>query len=513
MRAYHKVALNTGILYARMAITVLISLYATRVILNALGVEDFGIFNIVAGSIAMFGFMNASLASATQRFMSYSQGEGDEEKQKSIFNVSTMLHALIAFAMVIVLECMGWVFFQWVLTIPPERVHAAQFVYHFAVVSVVFSVLSVPYDAVINARENMLFFTVIGVLESVLKLAIAMHIDGLNGDRLVSYGIWMAAISFVLLIARAVFCHLSYKECAFEFKGQFKKPFVGEMVRFAWWTLLTTASSMIANYGQGLILNVYHGTKVNAAQGVSGQMTGMLGTFGNTLLRAVNPLITKSEGAGNRKLMLDASMAGGKFAYFLQMLFFVPAMIEMPYILRLWLKNPPEYAAIFCQLQFVRNLLEQLYLPFVSSISAVGNIRGYQIRMAIANSFPLALTWLLFKVGAPPYVMYVVFSVYTILTGGFTIWMAHKLCDLQIGDYWRNVLSRCLSVTMITAGCGVFLHMTLSEDRLRLASVLVATFVSGVIGMILLGMTEKERSIVISGLGSIRAKLRLSKRA
>jgi len=195
MQASHRVAMNTGILYVRMGIAVFISLYTTRVILNALGANDFGIFNIVGGAIAMLTFLNTSMAAASQRFMSYAQGEGDAEKQRSIFNVSVVLHAAIAVVVLVIMEGGGWVLFHGVFKISAERMRAAWMVYQFAAISTLFTIVSVPYDAVINARENMLLFAILGVVEAVLKFVIALFIVHVAGDKLVFYGFWMAGIA------------------------------------------------------------------------------------------------------------------------------------------------------------------------------------------------------------------------------------------------------------------------------------------------------------------------------
>ena len=369
MTAVHRVAKNTGILYIRMAITVFISLYSTRLILTALGVEDFGLYALVGGLIAMLGFLNSSMAAATQRFMSFAQGAGEINKVKSIFNMSTLLHVVIAIAVALVLEVAGYFFFNGLLNIAADRLAVANWVYQFMVVSTLFTIISVPYEAVITSHENMLFYAVIGVVESILKLAIALYITygtmhlpvGLSisteqvgitystFDNLIIYGFLMAVLSILMLIVRRVYCHRKYAECEFNFKKYYDKDLFKQISHFAGWSFLGSASSMIANYGQGIVLNVFFGTAVNAAQGVAAQLSGQLGAVSNTLIKALNPMIAKSEGAGDRALMLKATMMGSKVSFFLVMIFYIPFLIEMPLILKLWLKNIPDFAIMFCQ--------------------------------------------------------------------------------------------------------------------------------------------------------------------
>ncbi|MEI6067814.1 MAG: hypothetical protein WCP96_10765 [Methylococcaceae bacterium] len=327
MQAIHRVATNTGILYLRMAITVFISLYATRLVLTALGVEDFGLYNLVGGVIAMLGFLNASMAGATQRFMSFAQGAGDIDKVKRIFNMSTLLHIGIALVVVIVLEIAGYFFFNGLLDIAVDRMATAKLVYQFMVISTLFTIVSVPYEAVITSHENMLFYAILGIVESVLKLAIALyitygtldlptglsisaeqiHITYSTFDNLIVYGLLMAVLSILMLLIRRIYCHRKYSECELSLKKHYDKSLLKQISGFAGWSFMGTASSMIANYGQGILMNVFFGTVVNAAQGVTNQISGQLGVFATTLLKALNPMIDKSEGAGDRRLMIKVT--------------------------------------------------------------------------------------------------------------------------------------------------------------------------------------------------------------
>ena len=383
MQAAHRVAKNTGILYARMAITVFISLYATRLVLAALGVADFGLFNLVGGVIAMLGFLNSSMAQATQRFMSFAQGQGDLEKVKRIFNMSIILHAGIAVLMVLVLEIVGYFFFTGILNIAPERLEVAKIIYHFMVASTFFTVLAVPYEAVITSHENMLFYAILGIIEALLKLGIALYITYSVLDHLVAYGFLMAALSVFLLLLRRIYCHRNYVECVLNFRKYYEKDLMKEISSFAGWSLLGSASSMIANYGQGIVINVFFGTLVNAAQSIAAQISGQLGAFSLTLSKALNPLIDKSEGAGNREMMLKATLGGTKISFFLLSFLYIPFLVKMPYILSLWLKNVPEFTVIFCRLLLIRNLIEQFYIPLTNALGAVGNIKKYQIVLIV----------------------------------------------------------------------------------------------------------------------------------
>lgn len=475
MQAAQRVAVNTGILYARMAITVFISLYTTRLILNALGEVDFGIFNVVGGAIAMLTFLNTAMTVASQRFMSYAQGEGNAEKQKQIFNISLILHLLIGLAVVVLLEVAGYFLFGGILNIAPDRIDTAKLVYQYMVVSTFFSIVAVPWDAVVNARENMLFVAVLGLLESFLKLGIAIYITTSLSDKLAVFGLLTALSTIILFVIRWIYCRRKYSEAVIRFRNYFDKGLFAEMTRFAGWSFLGTTGSMLANYGQSVVLNMFFGTVVNAAHGVSAQISGQLSAFSVTMMKALNPVIAKSEGAGNRDFMLRASLLGSKVSFFLLVFFYVPVLVEMDYIFRLWLKHVPDYAIIFCRLLLIRTLIEQLFLTLTGSINAVGKIKAYQSFSAVLNILPLILSWLLFYLGYPPQALYYIFMAYSVANGMLIMYFSKKYCGLQVGDFCGNVIFRTFFAFLVILLISFIPNLLMEAGFMRLV---VVSFVS-----------------------------------
>ncbi|PRY11233.1 Na+-driven multidrug efflux pump [Pontibacter ummariensis] len=493
MQAAKRVAINTGILYARMGITVLISLYTTRLILEALGAKDFGIFNLVGGAIAMLGFLNAAMSGATQRFMSYAEGAGDTSQSKKIFNVSLVLHCLIAGLLVILLEVAGYFFFNGILTIPEGRLAAAKLIYHFMVVSTIFTVFSVPYDAVINAHENMLLFAILGIIEAVLKLSIALYIVQTDADKLVVYGMLMAALSIFLLLLRIFYCQKRYAECKISPRANYDKKLMKEMTSFAGWSFMGSSTSMISAYGQGVVLNMFFGTVVNAAQGIASQVSGQLGAFAATMLRALNPVIAKSEGGGDRKLMLKASTMGSKISFFLWMFFCVPALIEMPFILDLWLKDVPAFAVIFCRLYLVRILIDQLYVTLSTTIAAVGNIRKYEVYNSLLTLLPLPVAYILFLNELPPSSIYVVFIVYSLCSFALNLYFANKNCELSIHHYIRTVGLRCSISFALVFICSLVPVFMMPPGYIRLFETILISSIAFLLITYLVGFRKEER--------------------
>jgi Na+-driven multidrug efflux pump len=493
MNQAKRVAKNTGILYIRMAITIFISLYVTRLVLAALGTEDFGTFNLVGGAIAMLVFLNNAMTTASQRFMSFEQGAGNREKQKNIFNVSVLLHFIIAIAVIILLKIAGYFLFNGILEINPERIHSAERVYQFLIISTFFTIISVPYDAVINAHENMLFVAVTGVLQSFLKLGIAFFITYTVFDKLIIYGLLMACLAVLIFIVKIVYCYKKYEEVTLNIRKYYDKKVFKEMSIFASFSFLGSSTSMIANYGQGIVLNMFFGTVVNAAQGITNQVSGQLSAFANTMMKALNPVLAKNEGAGNRGIMIQASLMGSKISFFLLVLFFVPILVETSYVLNVWLKKVPDFAIIFCKLYLIRNLIDQLFKTLSSSIAAHGNIKKYQLTMSVVNFLPLLLAYVLFSFGFPPYYMYISFLLYSVISSYIVIFFAWKNFQFPVKVFLKDVVLRSMGTFILVLVFTFILHLTLDFGLLRFVLVSLMSLLSFVFFVWYLGFTKNER--------------------
>ena len=463
----------------------------------------------------MLGFLSSAMASASQRFMSYAQGEGDQDKIKKLFNISLILHLLTAVLVLIILEIAGYFFFSGTLNIAVDRIATANAIYQFMVLSTFFTIISVPYEAVITSHENMLFYAILGILESVFKLLIAYYLSYSPFDHLLVYGFLMAALAILLLIIKQVYCHTYYVECKISLFKYFDKVLFRQMTEFAMWNFFGSATSILANYGQSLVINIFFGTALNAAQGIATQVSGQLSAFAHTMLRALNPLLDKSEGAGNRAMMLKASMMGSKVGFFLLMIFYVPALLEMPYIFKLWLVNPPESVVIFCRLQLMRDLLGQLFYTLSASIAAVGNIKRFQIYSSLLSLFPLAIAALLFYYDNPAQALYWVYLAYTGCTSLLILYFAKINCALPAMEFLRTVFFRCLLVFIISLSISILPLFLLEEGIQRLILECIIGFVISVLMIWLLGFTRQERyqiSLVVNNmLNSFRVRLRRNK--
>lgn len=506
MQPSKRVAVNTGILYARMAITVFISLYVTRLILSALGEEDFGIFNVIGGAIAMLTFLNTAMASASQRFMSYAQGEGKFIKQKQIFNVSILLHLIIAIILILVLEGIGFLLFKKVLKIPLDRLNVAMLIFQFMLASTFFTIISVPYDAVINAHENMLFVAVLGVFEAIVKLAIAIYVTYTSFDKLVIYGLLMALLSFLLLVLRGIYTHKKYKEVQINLKKYFSRNLFKEMTSFASWSLLSSSASIVTMQGTSIVLNSFFGLAINAAQGVANQISGQLMAFSNTMLKALNPVIVKSEGESNRNLMLKASLTGNKVSYFLLTFLSIPVILEMPFILNLWLKDVPDYAIIFCRLNLFRLTFSQLTVTFPTAIGATGKIKMSSIVDSIIWISLLPISFVMFHYGASPETIYINLFFMVIALAFSRTYFLRIIGGLSVNKFLRNVVGPCLTVSILSVIIAVIPMIFLEEGFIRLTIVLTIGTISFITSAYFIGFDKAEKNQIQLLLGRFLSK-------
>lgn len=499
---------NTGWLYAKMAITMFISLYTTRLILNSLGASDFGIFNIVGGAIAMLGFLNAAMASATQRFMSYAEGAGQKDQQKVIFNVSLVLHVVIALIVGLFLTGAGFIFFNGILNIPENRMHAAYVVYGSLVFSTILTIINVPYDAVVNAHENMKYYAIIGVFESLLKLLVAFVCVYSKFDKLIVYGALMAIIPLITLSVMKVYCHRKYEECKLSLRKYWNKSCAKTMISFAGWKLMFSMASMVSAYGQGVVLNSFFGTILNAAQGIASQLNGQLQVMSSNMMKALNPVFAKSAGANNKDLLFKTAWAGAKFSTALYLMFAIPFFFYTEFILDLWLKNVPEWTVIFVRLQLIRSSIEFLFNPLCSVINAKGNIKWFSIFSSLSNLMQLPVIYFLFRLQYPPYVMYLVGIVFgNIIVYAVALILNKMYCGFSI----RLFFTHAVLPILLSFACCVLLAMALLKFLPSILAFnvlnMITIFVISLICFFVVGCNREEKELINVVVSKVKNKL------
>ena len=505
MSTANRVIKNTGYLYAKMGVTMFISLYTTRLILNSLGATDFGIFNIVGGAIAMLGFLNAAMASATQRFMSYTEGEGNKEKQKSIFNVSVVLHFLIALIVGVVLLIAGYFFFNGILNIPSDRIFAAQVVYGSLIVSTMFTVMTVPYDAVLNAHENMLYYSIVGIVESVLKLSVAFIVVYTLLDKLIVYGILMACIPLITMSIMRVYCHKHYEECIIQPRRYWHKGLMKEMTSFAGWNLFQVAAAVITNSGIGIVINMFFGVILNAAQGIANQICGQLMSLTNILTKAITPVIIKSEGANNREKAIQIANTASKLTFSMTACLGIPALLVMPELLRFWLKEVPEYAVFFAGCQLIIAMCEQLTSGYNSVIMATGKVKNISITKAVIKFAYLPIAYLLFKIKIDITIVYCILVLIQGFLNGLMIpvFFMQKILHYPYIKFLKKVLFPCISAFIIAILMGKTC-LLLFDGTISIVITIISSFLLFSISMFILGLNSQEKNAIHNTLVQIK---------
>lgn len=491
-----RVIKNTGYLYIKMGITMFVSLYTTRLILASLGASDFGIFNVVGGAIGMLGFLNSTMANATQRFMSYAEGEGDLEKKRKIFNVSVVLHCIIAIVTALLLLIAMFPFFNGIFNIEPERVFAAKVVYYSLIFSMMLTVINVPYDAVMNAHENMLYYSVVGVFESFLKLSVALIIVHTVHDKLVIYGILMTCIPLITLSIMRIYCHRHYEECVIAPREYWDGTLIKQISGFFGWNFLTAISSLFSAQGIGIVLNHFFGAVLNAAQGIANQVNGVLSNFSVNMMKALNPVITKSAGAGNIEAMNRATIAGCKYSALLTMFFAIPLSLEVNYVLNLWLEEVPAWAATFVVLQLVQSIILQMANSASTAIYAEGDIKHYAIWKSVTNAVPVLLVWIAFRNGGSPIWLYIPMIVVWAIGGDLVIlFYAKKHCGLNIKKYINNVFFPLIGASIFMFVIGIIPSFFMETSFLRLFLTCISTTAGMVLAALLFAVPKEERKM------------------
>lgn len=459
-----RIVKNTIYLYVKTIVSLLVGVFTTRFLLEGLGESDFGLYNVVGGAIAMLGFLSASLSSATQRFLNIAEGEGNKTKIRLYFNNSIIIHWALAGAMIFVFIIAGIFFFNGILNIPDGKYYDALIVYGCLLVSTVFSITIVPYEAEINAHENMLFFSIVGIIDVVLKFSIALAVLFFNSDKLIFYAVLMAAESFLIRYLCQIYCQRRYEECrSLNLRESFDRETIRQMTSFAGWNMVNIATGMISLFGMNIVVNHYFGTNVNAAMGIATQLSGILMGLSANMIKAVTPVIMKSKGNNQHERMLEYSYISCKFSYIIFSIFCIPVVFTIHPILKLWLKEVPQWTDVFCIVLIIATLIDQLTVVLYQSIMAGGDIKLYNIFRSIANILPILVSILIFQYSKlPPYWALINWGIYKCIIGGIVnLYFSNKSLSLSLLRFVKSVLSpSILSTVTIAIICTVVSYIS-----------------------------------------------------
>lgn len=452
MEHSHKMLLNTIALYCKIIISTITALLATRIALTALGVVAFGLYNLIAGVIVLLSFFNGALMISTQRFLSIAIGEKNNNKVSEIFNVSIIVHAIFAIAVALLFKIVQPWLFQGFLNIPDDMQNAAIVVYNIMIISSFVTIFSIPYSSIINAREDMCFFSFSEILAILLRLFAAIALLYVSGDLLLIYT-WLMLLSvFVGALTKYLWCRYKYKEVALSWKLMRNRELFERMFSFAGWNTLGSVAVLIRNQGVAVLLNVFFGTVVNAAYGIANQVNSLVLTFASTLTTVFTPTIIQSQGEGNEQKMLFTAKFASKVSFLLSSIIALPLLVYMPQVLNIWLVEIPENTIVFCRLIIVAFIILQLYPGINRAIYAKGIIKNYQIVTSLLLIAIIPVGVLLFKQGYPVYSIMVAMVIFQIAVLLCTVYYAKKIVGMDAGEFLRNSVLRpsILFVAFIT---------------------------------------------------------------
>lgn len=399
------IAKNTLFLYFRMMFVMAVSLYTSRVNLSVLGIVDNGIYQVVGGIVALFTFLNSSLSGATSRFLTYELGKSNNERLKQTFSAVVLVHFILSIIIVLLAETIGlWLLYN-KLNIPIDRFHEATIVFHLSVVSCLFSITQVPYNASIISHEKMHIYAYMSILDVVFRLLVCFFLYISPYDKLITFGLLSLSVSIIVSIIYRIYCVRNFSECKFEKIKDMS--ILRPILSFSGWDLFGNFSVMARTQGVNMILNIFFGPIINSAVGFSSIVGGTILNFSNNFNTAIRPPIIKAYALGEIKKMQELMINASKMSFFLLMVLSTPFLFESEYIIKLWLKNPPPYTYIFCKYELVLNIISSLFLPLVIAIHATGRIKFMSIVNGSIWFLTLPITYILLKLGFNPFVPYI----------------------------------------------------------------------------------------------------------
>ena len=401
-----KIARNTLMLYVRMLVLMLVGLYTSRVVLGALGEDDFGVYNVVGGVVSMFTIISGALNSAVSRFITFEMGKGADAQLNKVYSTAVTIQLILAAVVVLLAEPLGLWFIDNKMTIDPSRIPAARWVLHFSLLAFVINLMSVPQMASITAHEHMSAYAYIGILDGILRLGVAFLILHSPIDRLIYYAALMAGVVLIVRLAYGLYCRLHFEEC--RYRPVFDRPLIKEMFSFAGWNFIGVTSGVLRDHGGNILVNLFSGPAVNAARGVAVQLNGAVQGFVTNFMTAVNPQITKSYAAGEKEYMFSLVRRSSRMSFFLLFLIALPVIFNADYLLSIWLKEVPEHSSLFVQLFLIFALSESLSNPMITAMLATGNIRNYQLVVGGIQLLNLPVSYVCLRMGAIPEVTVIV---------------------------------------------------------------------------------------------------------
>ena len=492
-----RIAKNTFFLYVRTFVILLVTLYTSRIVLEALGVEDYGIYNVVGGFVAMFALLSGALSNAISRYITIELGRGDIKSLKSVFSTSIEVQTILAIVIVVIAELVGVWFLNVKMNVPAERMQAANWVFQCSLLTFAINLISIPYNACIIAHEQMGTFAYISVLEVLLKLGSVLFLFVFGFDRLIVYAVLLACIAILIRLIYGFYCKHHFEECSYHYT--FDKKLIREMTALASWNILGSGGAILNSHGVNLLMNLFFGVTVNAARGIAEQVNNAVTQFVNSFTTAVNPQITKSYAKEEKDYTFKLVLMSSKYSYFLMLILAVPIIAETPLILQLWLKIVPDYTVLFVRLTLIASLIATLSIPLYTLALATGDIKKYQIIIGSLSLFCFFVTYVCYKLGASVESAYFVFILTQIAILFARSKILSDLTGLNMSVFFSEVVVKALVVSLIIFIVTYIALVVLPEQTFANAMIIIPiSALASIVIILFLGLKKSERNHLLS---------------
>lgn len=499
-----RIAKNTLLLYVRMLFMMLVSLYTSRVILEVLGVNDYGIYNVVGGLVTMFSMLSGSLSASITRFITYELGREGHKRLNNIFSTAVSIQLGISIVIIFLAETIGLWFLNTKINIPDNRMIAANWVFQFSILTFVVYLLSVPYNASIIAHERMSAFAYISILEAISKLVIVLFLKIAPADKLIVYACLMSIVAIFIRFVYGLYCKKHFKECSYRL--HLDKSLLKEMSGFAGWNFIGASSMVARDQGGNILINLFCGPSVNAARGIAFQVNGVVQGFVSNFMTALKPQITKSYASGNQENMINLINQGARFSFYMLLILSIPILAQTNYILELWLGFVPEHTVNFVQLVLILGICESISQPLITAMLATGRIRNYQIVVGGLQIMNLPVSYMLLHIGCIPEIVLLTAIVVSLCCLIARLCMLRKMINLPIYTFVIDVCLNVIMVSVISAIVPFILADILAETFMNFILICVLAIVLTIFVIYYVGCNRNERYFMQSKLNEFKAK-------
>lgn len=491
-RNHKRILRNTAMLYIRMLLAMAVSLYTSRIVLDVLGIEDFGIYHLVVGFVALLGFLQGAMTTATQRYFAYDLGQSGGNDLVQIFNTSVMIHCLLALSIALLAETVGYWFVTTQLTIPEERFSAALAAYHLAVISFAITVVTVPFTAMLMAQERMGIFASIGMIDVMLKLAVVLILQFIGSDKLIAYAWLLLAVNFMVFTLYTLAHKFIFP--SIKLRWQWHSQQFRTMLSYTAWNTWGNLAAALSGQGANVLLNMFFGPTVNAGRSIASQANGALKSFVLNIQSAINPQIIKLYASGDKSQMQSLIFYASKYNFFLLFTLALPVLLNTEALLAIWLVEVPPYAAIFLQLTILASLIDSFSGPLMTAAQATGKIKLYQTVIGGILLLNLPACYLLLIIWRKPEVILTVTIIISAIAFIARLIILKKLIELRIQDYIINVVIRSACVSLVATVTAYALNIHQSADLINIILNMFFAVIISIVVIIIVGLTASERN-------------------